>query len=61
VLVIAGCSGIPAAPPPPADAVCESGTTLVCAYRMGKPDECSCKSEDALREIFDRGKRDQRR
>jgi hypothetical protein len=40
-------------PPRSQSELCGPGTTLVCAYRMGKPVKCWCKSDEDLREILD--------
>ena len=54
-MLLAACGATPSNTLPH-EAVCDHGTTLVCAYRLGKPYKCSCKDKDAVREIFERGK-----
>jgi len=54
--LLAGCTGMPGAPPPPNTEGCAADRTPVCAYRLGKPYKCACKSKDALDEIFDLSK-----
>ena len=53
LLALAGCAKDPSKPPKSQSELCNAGETLVCAYRMGKPVKCWCKSDEDLREILD--------
>jgi hypothetical protein len=50
---VAGCANRSLADPVASNGdQCPTGTTLVCAHRMGEVVSCSCKSKVGLEDVF---------